>query len=81
MSEVTNQKPVVHFVGMPAFYSDSHPDYGDYEYARVYALDHPLLGRDSIRTSVIVKKDGDGIDGFETLNTIYTRFKEYERDL
>jgi len=74
-------KPVVHFLGAPIFYSvELEPMhlrvYGNYadedgfvEYARVYGLDHPILGRDNIRTSIVLKKYDDG--SFETINTIY----------
>jgi hypothetical protein len=37
--------------------------------ARVYALDHPRLGTQTVRTSKIVATFDDG--SFETLNTIY----------
>lgn len=38
-------------------------------YAIVYAYDHPRLGQEWIRTSLIVRDLDDG--GFETMNTIY----------
>ena len=61
-------KPVVHFLGDPAFF-----DYGgnpEWPVASLYALDHPILGTGPVvHTSVIVKKNEDG--SFETLNTIY----------
>jgi len=37
--------------------------------AVVYGLDHPILGRDKITTSIVLYKFDDG--SFETLNTIY----------
>ena len=40
-----------------------------YEYAKVYAVGHPLLGSDFVRTSIVVKKHKDG--SFETMNTLY----------
>ena len=74
-------KPKVRFVGEPVFYtvelSPMHQKtYGQYadaegyvEYARVSGLDHPILGADTIRTSIVIKKHDDG--SFETLNTLY----------
>ena len=66
-------KPVVHFIGEPEFF---HYDF--YEepttIAKVYALDHPRLGKGVIRTSRLVKSNTDG--SFETLNTIYAPKKE-----
>jgi hypothetical protein len=64
-------KPVVHFTGAARFYEVDGED-GSIEYARVYGLDHPILGRDNIRTSIVLKKFSDG--SFETLNTIYRPF-------
>lgn len=58
-------KPVVHYIGEAIFYE---VDEG-VERARVYGLNHPILGKDDIRTSVVLKKFSDG--SFETLNTIY----------
>lgn len=58
-------KPVVHYIGEAIFYE---VDEG-VEHARVYGLNHPVLGKDDIRTSVVLKKFSDG--SFETLNTIY----------
>lgn len=69
MEDLTNMiKPVVHYTGKARFY-EVEADDGFVEYARVYGLDHPILGKDNIRTSLVVKKHGDG--SFETLNTIY----------
>lgn len=79
-------KPKVRFVGNPVFYSvelaPMHQKiYGQYadaegfvEYARVFGLDHPILGADTIRTSIVLKKHDDG--SFETINTIYVPDKE-----
>lgn len=79
-------KPKVRFVGEPVFYtvelSPLHQKtYGQYadaegyvEYARVYGLDHPILGSDDIRTSIVLKKHDDG--SFETMNTLYVPDKE-----
>lgn len=79
-------KPKVRFVGEPLFYtvelSPLHQKtYGQYadadgyvEYARVYGLDHPILGSDDIRTSIVLKKHDDG--SFETMNTLYVPDKE-----
>lgn len=79
-------KPRVRFVGEPIFYvvvlAPLHQKtYGQYadeegyeEYARVYGLDHPILGADDIRTSIVLKKHDDG--SFETMNTLYVPDKE-----
>lgn len=69
MEDLTNMiKPVVHYTGKAKFY-EVEADDGFVEYARVYGLDHPILGEDDIRTSIVVKKYDDG--SFETLNTVY----------
>ena len=69
MEDLTNMiKPVVHYTGEARFYEVKTED-GSVEYARVYGIDHPILGRDNIRTSIVLKKFGDG--SFETLNTLY----------
>lgn len=57
-------KPTVHFIGEPTFLQ-----WEELETALVHALDHPRLGQDIIRTSLIVQKNEDG--SFETLNTLY----------
>jgi hypothetical protein len=62
-------KPVVHFRGNARFFSGTTDNGDEFEFARVYALDHPRLGKTDVRTSVIVQKFDDG--SFETLNTIY----------
>lgn len=79
-------KPKVHFVGTPVFYAVElapmhQKTYGQYadaeglvEYAHVFGLDHPILGADTIRTSIVLKKHDDG--SFETINTIYVPDKE-----
>lgn len=79
-------KPKVRFVGKPIFYAVvlaplHQKTYGQYadeegyvEYARVYGLDHPILGSDDIRTSIVLKKHDDG--SFETINTLYVPDKE-----
>lgn len=79
-------KPIVRFTGKPLFYTVElaplhQKIYGQYtddegyvEYARVFGLDHPVLGADIIRTSIVVKKNDDG--SFETLNTLYVPEKE-----
>lgn len=79
-------KPIVRFLGKPLFYTveltPMHQKmYGQYaddegyvEYARVFGLDHPILGTDTIRTSIVVKKHDDG--SFETLNTLYVPTEE-----
>jgi hypothetical protein len=70
MEDLTNMiKPVVHYTGKARFYEIEADDGYVGEYARVQGLDHPILGKDNIRTSLVVKKFTDG--SFETLNTIY----------
>lgn len=74
MEDLTNMiKPVVHYIGKAIFY-EVEADDGFVEYARVYGVDHPILGKDNIRTSLVVKKFSDG--SFETLNTVYRPAKE-----
>ena len=79
-------KPTVRFKGTPKFYRieltpslrEEYQQYldaeGKYERASVYGLDHPILGEDTISTSIVVKKHDDG--SFETLNTLYVPDKE-----
>lgn len=65
---MTKKKPTVHFAGDADFIN-----YGSFEepipVARVYAIDHPILGENFLRTSKVIKKNDDG--SFETLNTLY----------
>jgi hypothetical protein len=72
------QKPIVTFVGEAEFFESTITDVQKelYNYdsneiiqAVVYSLDHPILGRDKITTSIVLYKFDDG--SFETLNTIY----------
>lgn len=79
-------KPTVHYRGKAEFYSSllspmHRKIYGLYadaegnvEYASVYGIDHPILGEDTIRTSIVLHKYDDG--SFETMNTIYVPDKE-----
>lgn len=79
-------KPKVRFIGTATFYpaplAPMHQktygqyanEYNEVEYARVRGLDHPILGEDDIRTSIVVKKHDDG--SFETLNTLYVPAEE-----
>lgn len=64
----STEKPVVHFSGRPNFETWQLTD-REVEVAYVYALDHPRLGRQPVRTSEVLHKFDDG--SFETLNTIY----------
>lgn len=64
-------KPIVRFLGEPLF-----EEYPQGTVAYVHAVDHPKLGFQSVRTSLIVHKNDDG--SFETRNTIYTPYKEQE---
>lgn len=61
-------KPTVQFIGEAEFLT-ARNDHEEWEYARVYTLDHPKLGSQWIRTSAIVQKFEDG--SFETRNTVY----------
>lgn len=79
-------KPTVRFIGNPIFYTVElapmhQKTYGQYadaegyvEYARIFALDHPILGTDTVRTSIVLSKHDDG--SFETMNTLYVPAKE-----
>ena len=58
-------KPIVFYDGEPIFYM-----LDDKEYAKVFALNHPQLGRQEVRTSIILSKQDNG---FETLNTLYRK--------
>ena len=63
-------KKVVHFLGEAQFVPVEIIETGEQcEVARVWALDHPRLGKGDVRTSRIVQKFDDG--SFETLNTMY----------
>ncbi len=57
-------KPIVYYSGHPCFVSVN-----DRVVARVYGLDHPVLGEGDIRTSSIQYFFEDG--SFETKNTVY----------
>ena len=59
-------KQEVKFAGTADFFEWPTGD----KVASVYALDHPRLGRGTVRTSAVLKINEDG--SFETLNTIYT---------
>ena len=72
------QKPIVSFTGEAEFFSvfirdedkeELELDTNEVIVAGVYAINHPKLGRDRVRTSVVIYKFDDG--SFETLNTIY----------
>ncbi len=82
---MTQDKPKVRFLNTPTFhrieitspeirkeYEKYLDDEGCYEKAVVFGLDHPLLGSDTIHTSIVVKKNDDG--SFETLNTLYVPY-------
>jgi hypothetical protein len=84
---MTKDKPTVKFLGNPEFhrieitsneirkeFKKYLDDEGCYEKAVVFGLDHPILGRDTIHTSIVVKKNDDG--SFETMNTLYVPEKE-----
>lgn len=58
-------KPIVHFEKDTFELHESHGG----TYAKVYTYDHPRLGQEWVRTSLILRDLDDG--GFETTNTIY----------
>lgn len=58
-------KPIVFYSGEPTFHATEHG-----EYALVYALNHPRLGQQTVRTSWVLSKEDNG---FETLNTLYRK--------
>lgn len=65
------KKPVVHYIGYANFYAA-----GDVIVATVNALNHPKLGNDIIRTSIVVSIEDTG--DFETLNTRYVKLSNKE---
>lgn len=82
-------KPVVDFIGDVLFVKrtitnphiiEEYKEYLDednsYECASIYAMNHPVWGQDTVRTSIVIKKNPDG--SFETMNTIYQPVKEEE---
>lgn len=66
-------KPIVHFTGEALFFNYYTHELEDNltkdTVARVNAVDHYVWGKDSVRTSVVLKKFSDG--SFETMNTVY----------
>ena len=58
-------KPIVFYSGAPSFHATEHG-----EYAKVFALNHPRLGQQVVRTSIVLSKQDNG---FETLNTLYRK--------
>jgi len=74
---MSTTKPIVNFAGEADFYEVEYFE-GDQllsgEVARIYVTNHPRLGKDFVRTSLIQYKFDDG--SFETLNTIYKPIKE-----
>jgi hypothetical protein len=75
MSTPSEDKPIVKFDGAAEFFDiyggDKNPA------ARVLALDHPIWGTEHVRTSRIVKINGDG--SFETLNTRYVPVMTFQK--
>lgn len=84
MSEVptpTDQKPIVSFSGPARFMVAPYPDPAtgkEWTFARVYALNHPHLGCDIVRTSEVIKQNDDG--SFETRNTRYVPASHIDAD-
>lgn len=61
-------KPTVHFAGQAEFITFDYQG-EEVTVARVYALDHPKLGQQNVRTSRVIERRDDG--SFETMNTVY----------
>lgn len=59
-----DNKPVVFYTG-PLNIGEG----GGFEFANVFAINHPCLGTEHVRTSAILQKFEDG--SFETRNTFY----------
>jgi len=58
-------KPIVFYSSEPEFHATPEGTY-----AVVFALNHPRLGQQVVRTSIILSKQDNG---FETLNTLYRK--------
>lgn len=75
-------KPTVRYIGNAIFFNyythDIEEELTKDTVARVNAIDHPVWGRDSVRTSAVLKKFDDG--SFETMNTIYRPEKRDEKE-
>ena len=75
-------KPTVRYTGEPIFFNYYTNDLEEVltadTVARVQALDHPVWGCDSVRTSVVLQKFSDG--SFETMNTVYRPEKKHEKE-
>ena len=65
------EKPIVGYIGYANFHST-----GDAVVAIVNALNHPKLGNDIVRTSIVVCIEDNG--NFETLNTRYIKLSDKE---
>jgi len=61
-----SKKPIVHYRGEPEFF---HWHGSKALVAAVFALDHPHLGCQRVRTSRVIRRNKDG--SFITLNTKY----------
>ena len=74
-------KKIVNFSGKPEFYQQDigvvpkdllpYATGTNITLAWVYALNHPRLGRQNVRTSVVTKRYKNG--NFDTLNTQYKK--------
>ena len=69
-----SSKPVVFYRGKPDIFVSIDKDGNEIRFASLYALNHPKLGRTTVRTSLIKYITDDGI--IETLNTIYQPVNE-----
>ena len=63
------EKPIVGYLGYASFHST-----GDAVVAIVNVLNHPKLGNEIVRTSIIVSIEDTG--DFETLNTRYVKLSD-----
>lgn len=83
-------KKTVNFIGEAGFFSVEPNEYDKTEFAehlvdgklilaRVYAINHPKLGRQIVRTSVVVKRYKNG--NFDTLNTKYKKVLDKQKSV
>jgi len=66
-------KPTVTFIPPAEFHEYTRDDNEKVILANVYTLNHPRLGSQNVRTSIVLKVNED--ESFETLNTIYVPYK------
>jgi len=69
-------KPIVTFLGEPKFVIH---DTNNFVRARIYALNHPRLGKCLVTTGPVILLNDD--ESFETLNTIYKHHIDIEESM